>query len=793
MRCGSEPILITGAALATSLGLTRETTWRAVLEGRCGMGPLTALESPLPPDKLGGQALDLPSDYRPDEPREVRYLAWTIQHALRDAESHAPLACPPHHRGVLLGTTLHGMRAAGEYLRSKSYEPLRNFLASQTLARACAGLDLDGLAATTCSACSSSLGAIALAVTLLQAGELDLVIAGGYDTISEYVYGGFNALRLVADGPLRPFAKNRQGMKLAEGYGIVVLERADSAKARGARGLARILGFGESADAHHLTQPHPQGDGAARAIRAAFENAGIGPGDVDLIAAHATGTPDNDAGEYAAFASVFGEDLPRVPVVAFKSHLGHTLGGAGAVELILSAMAMREQVIPPCANSRADDVEFSGLNLSTGCAKPARISAALNTSLGFGGANTAAILGPPDVAISVGHPENMDETPMLRAENDVLITGIGVMVPGAVGAEAFARLFDAPHDPAWQADTGSIPQSEYIHLLNARRVRRMSEYVKLTLAATALALQDAGIDPSEDFGQSCSVILGSMHGSTDFSTTYYGEIVRQGLIGANPVLFAEGVPNAAAAHLSLMLSLKQACQTVIGSRTSGIDALHLAMSRIRSGAWERAIIGAAEEFHPLIAGAYGHCGLHAGACGEAPSRQHGFVTGSSAIAFVLESRSALARRAAQANAANRSAIRARGRVLGASAARGRANESMESTIRVLDALGNVPAVLSSSAGIWVDRAEAAAITRAAADTVVSSVYGHVAEHFSAGPLLGVASVLLRDGRMPRMMDPVPGLRPAEGTEPVDRFGVLCTDFTGCVSGAKIATESGIAR
>ena len=106
---------------------------------------------------------------------------------------------------MVLGTTLHGMRAAGQYLRTDNFEPLRSFLASQTLARACAGLALDGLAVTTCSACSSSLGAIALAMTMLRGGQLDLVVAGGYDTISEYVYGGFNSLRLVADGPLRPF------------------------------------------------------------------------------------------------------------------------------------------------------------------------------------------------------------------------------------------------------------------------------------------------------------------------------------------------------------------------------------------------------------------------------------------------------------------------------------------------------------------------------------------------------------------------------------------------------------
>jgi 3-oxoacyl-[acyl-carrier-protein] synthase II len=791
-RVGRPPdsILITGAALATPLGLTRDQTWRAVRAGQCGMRPLTALESPLAPDKLGGQALDLPADYRPDDPREVRYLSWTLRDALRDAGVADKLPYPSYRCGVVLGTTLHGMRAGGQYFRSSNFEPLRNFLASNTLARACAGFELDGFAATTCSACSSSLGAIALAMTLLRSGELDLVVTGGYDTISEYVYGGFSSLKLVADGPLRPFARGRQGMKLAEGYGIVVLERDGDAKARGATALATILGCGESADAHHLTQPHPTGDGAARAIESALDAGGLTIDDIDLIAAHATGTPDNDAGEYAAFARVFGDRLPRVPVVAFKSHLGHTLGGAGAVELVLSALALRDQVIPPCANSLQEDVEFAGLNLATGSEKPGKLRATLNTSLGFGGANTAAVL-THDVAwasrSSTFTPSG--ETLKPPTESAVLITGIGVIVPGAVGNNAFARLMNETRQQCWSADTGAIAESDYLHLLNARRVRRMSEYVKLTLAATTLALRDAGLEGATDLLAGCSAILGSEHGSADFSATYYREIVRQGLIGANPVLFAEGVPNAAAAHLSLMLALRGGCQTIIGSRTSGLDALHLAALRIRSGEWDRAIVSAGEEYNPLVNGAYGHCGLYAGATsGAAPAAQKGFVTGSAAVTFVLESREVATARGATA----------KGRILCTAAGRGRPNEAVESACRVLEALssrgpngsslGAPPAVLTSMSGTWVDRSEAAALRRTAAGATISSIYGHIAEHFAATPLLAVASVLL-SGHLPRLLsEPPRELRAAHGSERPDRVAAICTDFTGCVSGVHVAME-----
>src|SRR5207247_4173637 len=252
---GDDAVVITGAAVVTSLGLDHETTWRAGREGRCGGGPRTALEQPLPEGRDGGQAVELPADFEPGRPREVRYLRRAILDALGDAGLPAGagqvdrLPYAPERCGLLFGTTLHGMRAAGRFLRTGDFEPLRTFLAASVLRAAARELPFAGLAATTCSACSSSLSSIALGVTLLRAGELDVVVAGGYDPVSEYVYAGFNSLRLVAEGPLRPFARGRAGMKVAEGYGVVVLERAGDARRRGGKSpVARVLGYGESAD-----------------------------------------------------------------------------------------------------------------------------------------------------------------------------------------------------------------------------------------------------------------------------------------------------------------------------------------------------------------------------------------------------------------------------------------------------------------------------------------------------------------------------------------------------------------
>jgi 3-oxoacyl-[acyl-carrier-protein] synthase II len=835
---------MTGAGMITSLGLDRETTWRAVREGRCGCGPFTAMEQALPEGKDGGQALDLPADFDPGKPREVRYLRRAILDALGDAGFAASsvgvtkLPYDPGRCGLLFGTTLHGIRGGGQFLRTGDYDWLRQFLAANVLRDAARDLPFAGIAATTCSACSSSLGSIALGVTLLRSGQLDLVVAGGYDPVSEYVYGGFNSLRLVSEGPLRPFARGRSGMKLAEGYGVVVLERASDARRRGAnRPLARVLGFGESADAHHLTQPHPQGDGAARAVLAALASAGLGPQDIDLIAAHATGTPDNDAGEFAAFSRAFGEELSRVPVVGFKSHLGHTLGGAGAVELILAAMALRDGIVPVCANVRAEEVEFAGLNLSTGAPRPAALRTSLNTSLGFGGANTCVILGKGENVtpspLSTGEragvrgssnqqskirdpqseePLTLTLSPAYRGEGtrgrsarDVFISGVGVVLPGAIGNDAFSKRLASDSPDRVTRDTGAIPDDAITHLLNARRVRRMSGYVKLSLAATTLAFRDAGIADVPAFAETCAAVVGTTHGSADYCADYYGQIVREGIPAANPMLFAEGVPNAAAAHLSLMLALKGACQTIIGSRTAALDALRLAAARVSTGEWERAVVSAGEEYNPTVNAAYRHCGLYAGDFAEGAAgpfeRGAGFVTGCGAVTLVLESRESM--RARGASVPPRGTIEA----CASASSFGERREEIDSAARVLRALGNLAAVVSSANGTWLDRVEAGALRHAAprngsrrgssespCPTLVSSMYGHMAETFSVGPLAVVAAVLLT-GKLPTLFGPGPGgreniggagLARATAAQPApESLGVLCTDYVGLVSGCRV--------
>jgi 3-oxoacyl-[acyl-carrier-protein] synthase II len=621
----SVPVAITGSGIVCALGSSKEQVWQAIVRGECGIGPLSCLEQRPPDGHDGGEVPGARALDDRVKSREVALLQPALHEALAEAGIERKWPCAGERVAIVLGTTLGGMRAGGRFLRSEDLASLRDFTAASVLQCAFRDLPAGGLAVTTCAACASGLASVALGVTLLRQGQCDLVIAGGYDPISEYACAGFSSLRLVADGPPRPFSRDRRGMKLGEGYAIVVLERAESARQRHANALALVAGFGESSDAHHLTQPEPSGEGAARAMHAALRDAGVQPHQIDLISAHATATPNNDAAEFAAYRRVFGDHLPHVPVVAFKSHLGHTLGGAGTVELVLSLLAMRHQTIPPTATVCATEIEFPGLDVAVEVARDPRLQTTLNLSMGFGGANACVILKRPEVAESAITENRAPSIDLrVRKSESVFITGVGVLLPGAIGNEGFLRCLEAGGRQGLLLG-GALNEGDYAHLLEARRARRLCEYVKLMLAATNLAMQDAGVNDAKEFALSCGAILGTTHGPAGYSEAYYRQVVREGMSAANPLLFAEGVPNVGSAQLSLALGLKGGTQTVIGSRTAGLEALCLAFYRIAGSECDRLIVGAAEERSELIEAACRACGW-----------PH-LISGSGAVALVVES------------------------------------------------------------------------------------------------------------------------------------------------------------
>lgn len=775
-------IVMSGAGLVTCLGLDRHATWSAVVQGRSGLAPLKQIEQADQTTSPGGEAPPLPDDGTEHLPREARYLHRAIRAALSDAGAGESLPYPAERCGFMLGTTLHGIRAGGRYLRSDDPGELASFLPTAVLSLARGDIAATGLAATTCSACSSGLGSIALAITLLRTGELDLVVAGGYDPISEYAYAGFNGLRLVSPGNPRPFCRDRQGMKIGEGYGMVVLERTADAAARGHTPMVQVMGYGESADAHHLTQPDPAGKGAASAMTQAIQDAGIGAEDIDLVCAHATGTPDNDRGEHASLKAVLGERLSQVPVAAFKANLAHTLGGAGSVELILAAMALRDGIVPPVPEVTQGELEYPDIALQIGQARRATLRHTLNVSLGFGGANTAVVLGLAETPSTPAAPQIMQRA----SRHTVAITAAECVLPQLLGHESLVQHFSRlPEGPA--GDDDLVDASLFERLLNARRVRRMSDYVKLSLGASELARQAAKLDYESPELTSSAGLVATGHASTSYSLDYYKQIVEEGIAAANPMLFAEGVPNAGAAHLSMMLGLRGPCQTLLGSRCGALDALHLARLRIASGAWERAIICVGEEFDDMLRRAYGQCGYYSREPSlpfEEPSR--GYAGGWGAAAFVVERADLAEARGARILATvEATATRV--------ASNSRPRHHVDAVADVAQAASLPNQIICTANGTMLDRIEMLGLSRGLErGCSLTSPSGYVAESFSVIPaialLLAVHSPVL-PAAFTTSASHEENVRLAGGEDMGTRIGVLATDYTGLAAAASIQRHS----
>lgn len=401
-------IAVTGVGLVSALGPDWASGTEALFAGRSGIGPITLFDASRFRTRIAAQA-QLANDLAPPRVADASFWSRTdllAYSALREALGMAGLAIGDL-RGprcsMTLGVGVSGLLRSEDYYRQAMEKPIEDVHPADILSHypsATSDRLLDWLGIPACAwsvvnACSSSTVAIGLAAKRLEFGLDDIAIAGGADSLCRITYAGFNSLRSVDSEPCRPFDKSRGGLSLGEGAGMLILEREDRARARGAAPLAYVTGFGMSCDGHHPTAPAPDGDGAIRALRAALAGARLSPDAVEYVNAHGTATPQNDAMEANALAAVFTGRKP--PVSSTKSAHGHCLGAAGAVEAAVTLAALRAQRLPPTLrHANPDDgVEFDFVpNLS----RAATIGHAVSQSFGFGGNNAAVVFSHPDAA-----------------------------------------------------------------------------------------------------------------------------------------------------------------------------------------------------------------------------------------------------------------------------------------------------------------------------------------------------------------------------------------------------------
>jgi len=390
-------VVITGMGFLSSLGLRTENTWKAMLEGRTGIAPLRHFQAPGEPVQIAAE-VDLPKDapsFR-HASRSERLALYALGEALEQAGLSLE-AGDPRRRGVFQAAATAGLPASEGYIRAqldgvraRATEPV--FQHPCVIAdRIAVWIHAMGPRSTIMNACSSSLLAMGQAWERIALGELDIAIAGGAEALCTTTFGGFSSLKAMDASPCRPFSLDRAGMNLGEAAVHFVLEPLEQAKARGAEILGEILGYGVAMDAHHPTAPHPEGDGAARAIEMALRVGRLYPEDIDLVSAHATATPANDGAEMKAIKRALGVAAQKVSVTASKSQFGHTLAAAGAVAAATALLALRDQIVSPTLRLEIPD-PVCDLDCTPNKARPRQLDAALVNAFAFGGNNVSLAL-----------------------------------------------------------------------------------------------------------------------------------------------------------------------------------------------------------------------------------------------------------------------------------------------------------------------------------------------------------------------------------------------------------------
>jgi 3-oxoacyl-[acyl-carrier-protein] synthase II len=405
-------VVVTGLGMVTPLGIGVEKNWQAVQEGRSGIKAITRFPNlEFFSTRIAGEV----TDFRAEdfiEPKEIKKMDLFIQYGVAAAAmavQDSGLKIGPENAagvGVIVGVGLCGL-ATIEYYNKACLEggprKISPFFIPKVISNLAPGQiairhGAKGVNWTPTSACASGNHAVGEAFHLIRRGVQDAMIAGGAEAaITPLGVGGFNAMKALStrnDEPekaSRPFERDRDGFVIAEGSGILILEEREQALKRGAKIYAEVIGYGANGDAHHITAPAPEGEGAARCMALALKDAGIEPDEVGYINAHGTSTEYNDINETQAIKKAFGEHAYKILISSTKSMTGHLLGAAGAVEAIYSTLALYDGIVPPTINYENPDPECD-LDYTPNKARKAPIQVALSNSFGFGGTNACLLL-----------------------------------------------------------------------------------------------------------------------------------------------------------------------------------------------------------------------------------------------------------------------------------------------------------------------------------------------------------------------------------------------------------------
>jgi 3-oxoacyl-[acyl-carrier-protein] synthase II len=404
-------VVVTGLGVVSALGNDLDTFWSQLIAGACGVDRITAFDAKDYATQIAAEVKNFdptPALPSPKEARRTDRFSQFGVHAGWQALRDSGLDLNRANRdeiGVFIGSGIGGLQTVAEQhkiLLARGPDRLSPFMIPMLISNMASGIfsmyhNLRGPNFATCSACATANHALGEAWRTIKMGDAKVMFAGGAEaTIITIGIGGFCAMRAMSTRnhepkrASRPFDKERDGFVMGEGAAVVVLEELEHARARGARIYCELAGYGNTADAHHLTAPSPGGEGAARCMRMALRNAALNPEDISYINAHGTSTPQGDIAETEAIKTVFGQHARKLVVSSTKGATGHMLGAAGAVEMVVCAKSLQTDIVPPTINYDYPDPECD-LDYVPNKARPMKVNAIVNNSFGFGGHNASIV------------------------------------------------------------------------------------------------------------------------------------------------------------------------------------------------------------------------------------------------------------------------------------------------------------------------------------------------------------------------------------------------------------------
>jgi 3-oxoacyl-(acyl-carrier-protein) synthase len=611
--------VITGTGIICAAGCGVASVWESVRAGRSGLGRLTLFSSQRYASHLVGQVReDVAALAGPARGSRSDLLAWI---AAREALSAAGLAAGwgglnSERVGVLLGATVGGMLGTETVLATllrehkQRFGPLR-FHECAGAADLCARqIGARGPVATLSTACSAGAMAIFAAAELIEQGEADLVLAGAGDSLSRLTLNGFGSLLLLDANGCRPFDARRTGISLGEGAAMLVLEAEETAIARGASILARLVGWGASCDAFHATAPHAEGRGALAAMQRALDRDGLEPGRIDFVSAHGTATPDNDAMETRALKQLFGDSPP--PFASVMRFFGHTLAASGALKAVLAVQSLREQAVPGTPGFEVADPKLGVEPVKEFRALP--VTRILSNSFGFGGNNVALVFARADSPVVRPQDEEPGETgsrPDIAApaarHHGLAVLGLGAVSAAGNSLAEIAAAFRAGGAATSSFSLPAIPPiartkvyacgefgaEQCLDPAKRRRLSRLQQWV-LVAAQKSFPAQSATPTSPADI----CVAVGTGLGSLNDTAAFVENLILKDERAPRPALFTSSVHNSLASQLAIEFNLGGLNSTPTQREISFETALWQAATELASGRVRLALVGAADELSP---------------------------------------------------------------------------------------------------------------------------------------------------------------------------------------------------